>query len=729
MWGVVPTFLGHRTEDLDVSISSNESNYPTDRNNFRRVERHVENLPIRSPILTCLSSCHSLTLIDNELIGDPLDIKMFQSTTWELEEAGKSDSSKFDMLMPTIVKPRSSNRDVSFDPFDSNLAISEYPVEVGIIRQFAFSSNVARMSVVTRALGDSSFHVYTKGAPEKLEDLCVSNSIPEDFHLQLKYYATQGYRVIGLAHGILPSNISWHKVQKLKRHQVEKDLTFLGLLIMQNTLKPETTPVIQELKNANIRTVMVTGDNLLTAISVARDCKMVNSKDRVIIIEAEFPSSNYPNGSIHFNYSDESNIENSSTDNVQNPAGDNNNELMVMERTTANLQIENIEEGRRRRSDKNYHFAMSGQTWAILKTHFAHILPKIIQKGTVFARMAPDQKAQLVEEFQRIDYIVSMCGDGANDCGALKAAHVGISLSEAEASVAAPFTSTIPNITCVPKVIKEGRCALVTSFGVFKYMALYSMVQFVSVLLLYTVNTNLGDAQFLYIDLAITATVAVFMGWTRPYEKLSPVRPSGSLVSGPNLFSIFSQIGLTIVSQVGAYLYLTTMPWYVPVNPPTPETEITLCAETTTVFLVSSFQYLVLAAAFSNGPPYRKSFYTNIPFTMSLFVLAGFTCLLCIYPGQLLANFFQIDRGLRWNFKLGLLGISAATAFVCFFIEKLIVPAKWLKKLSHLIMGKREPKNRFKTIQVEMDNENWPPQNYNGDDVSRSVVQICPGLS
>jgi cation-transporting ATPase 13A2 len=94
----------------------------------------------------------------------------------------------------------------------------------------------------------------------------------------------------------------------------------------------------------------------------------------------------------------------------------------------------------------------------------------MLYKTHVFARMSPDEKHELVERLQGIGYTVGFCGDGANDCGALKAADVGISLSEAEASVAAPFTSRIPDISCVLEVIREGRAALVTSFACFKYM-------------------------------------------------------------------------------------------------------------------------------------------------------------------------------------------------------------------------------------------------------------------
>ena len=59
---------------------------------------------------------------------------------------------------------------------------------------------------------------------------------------------------------------------------------------------------------------------------------------------------------------------------------------------------------------------------------------------------------------------VGMCGDGANDCGALKTAAVGISLSEAEASIAAPFTSKVQDISCVVTLLREGKAAMITSF-------------------------------------------------------------------------------------------------------------------------------------------------------------------------------------------------------------------------------------------------------------------------
>ena len=85
--------------------------------------------------------------------------------------------------------------------------------------------------------------------------------------------------------------------------------------------------------------------------------------------------------------------------------------------------------------------------------------------------MSPDEKHELVDRLQTLGYTVGFCGDGANDCGALKAADVGLSLSEAEASVAAPFTSRSPDISCALDVVREGRAALVTSFSCFKYMS------------------------------------------------------------------------------------------------------------------------------------------------------------------------------------------------------------------------------------------------------------------
>lgn len=52
---------------------------------------------------------------------------------------------------------------------------------------------------------------------------------------------------------------------------------------MQNKLKPVTTSIIQQLNSANIRTIMATGDNVLTAISVGRECNIIDPHHEVFL--------------------------------------------------------------------------------------------------------------------------------------------------------------------------------------------------------------------------------------------------------------------------------------------------------------------------------------------------------------------------------------------------------------------------------------------------------------
>lgn len=73
----------------------------------------------------------------------------------------------------------------------------------------------------------------------------------------LKTYTEQGYRVIALASRVLEE--SYLKVSKMHRDELEKDLHFQGLIVLENQLKPETAGVIDTLKKAAIKVVMITG--------------------------------------------------------------------------------------------------------------------------------------------------------------------------------------------------------------------------------------------------------------------------------------------------------------------------------------------------------------------------------------------------------------------------------------------------------------------------------------
>lgn len=98
---------------------------------------------------------------------------------------------------------------------------------------------------------------------------------PLDYYDLLDFYTHRGYRVIACATKQVA--YEWAHLAKMERTEVESDLEFIGFIIFENKLKPATAGIVEELEQAGIRQVMCTGDNILTAISVARECSLISS--------------------------------------------------------------------------------------------------------------------------------------------------------------------------------------------------------------------------------------------------------------------------------------------------------------------------------------------------------------------------------------------------------------------------------------------------------------------
>lgn len=122
---------------------------------------------------------------------------MFESTEWILEESDTTQSDKYDLVTPTVVKPPKNNN------FTENMnKISE----IGIVQQYQFSSSLQRMSVIVRILGSDHFKAYTKGSPEMIFSLSKPETLPKNIITTLKTYTEQGYRVIAMGQSTIIEN-------------------------------------------------------------------------------------------------------------------------------------------------------------------------------------------------------------------------------------------------------------------------------------------------------------------------------------------------------------------------------------------------------------------------------------------------------------------------------------------------------------------------------------------
>lgn len=138
-----------------------------------------------------------------------------------------------------------------------------------------FDQSLKRMTTVHRAEGASEGHILTKGAPEQIVKLCHQIHLNgqdhalTDAHIQaidaaIRELASQGLRVIAIADRVAPN------AHALERADAEVELTFVGLLGIMDPPRVDVAAAVEKLDAAGIRTVMVTGDNPITAYYVAK---------------------------------------------------------------------------------------------------------------------------------------------------------------------------------------------------------------------------------------------------------------------------------------------------------------------------------------------------------------------------------------------------------------------------------------------------------------------------
>ncbi|MCQ2820408.1 MAG: HAD-IC family P-type ATPase, partial [archaeon] len=691
------------------------------------------NQELNQIFIECLATCHCATLLKEELIGDPIDVRMFESCKWKLKEEGEIENNSKDSLINCYVRPEEEESWTVLEKEKSeeekeNLRKTHY--ELGIVKRFDFSSKLQRMSSISKDKNENNLRCFCKGSPEKVKDLCIESSLPNNFDELLTDYTSKGLRVLAMAYKEINKTVE--EAQSITREEVESDLYFLGLILVQNKLKEPTAKTIETLNKADIKMAMATGDNILTAISVSRDCNLIPKDCTILNLEIEnnsivtklvskaseekedisSPTEGFNPVSIEavetFSKDKENKkekekigasveleiMEDQSNDlkeklDVQSSKTDKESTTDEEELDLPSIKLNKDFFSIRHRTQLNYIIGIRGEIferlYKINKKYleedkkpksleaYHKIFKNLLHYGVVYARMSPENKAMLVESLHDEEVTVLMCGDGANDCGALKAADIGVSLSQEEASIAAHFTSKIADISCLIKLLREGKACLVTSLQTFKYMMIYSLVQFISVTFLMTKESYLNDYQFLATDVFIIFPLAFFLPRTGAYEILTHERPTDSLISFPIITSILLQTFISFSFQFGSWAFFAYRNGFEDECGSDEDDNVYACTENTIVYLVSNVQYITTAFAFSVSKPYKQPIYTNYLLLLFIIIAFAFSTEIILYPDPFSKDWLIIVD-LAWEWKFWILGFTIVNFLLSVAAEWFLLP-------------------------------------------------------
>lgn len=636
--------------------------------------RHLSK-PNEVPEITnyVLGSAHALVKLDDgEVVGDPMEKATLEAVGWNIGEK--------DVVFREGVKAKTE--------------------KIKILRRFQFSSALKRSSSIS-TYGSNTL-VSTKGAPETIRERLAK--VPENYEEIYKSFTRSGSRVLALAYKHLEENITSAKVTKLDRENVETGLTFAGFIVFHCPLKPDAIETIEMLNESSHRSIMITGDNPLTAVHVAKEVKIVERD--VLILDA--PEEHHGEHELIWRSVDESKL-------IPFSSSDKIDESLF----------------------KTHDIAITGYALAKLLEH--EQLHTLIRHTWVYSRVSPSQKEFILNTLKHLGYNTLMCGDGTNDVGALKQAHVGVALlngteegmkkiaearkidslqkvytkqcdimerwgkpapqvplpiahlyppgpsnpnylkaiekqgitvtdemrelaaksavvkpttngtapnkaqseladkllgslnqleeeNEAptlklgDASVAAPFTSKLANVSTVTNIIRQGRCALVSTIQMYKILALNCLISAYSLSVIYLAGVKFGDGQATVSGLLISVCfLSISRG--RPVQKLSKERPQPGIFNIYIMGSILGQFAVHIATLI----YITGEIYKLEPREPKPDLEKEFAPSllNTGIFLLQLAQQVSTFAVNYQGLPFRESIKDNKGMYYGLLGVAG----------------------------------------------------------------------------------------------------------
>ncbi|MBI4844714.1 MAG: cation-transporting P-type ATPase [Nitrospirae bacterium] len=209
--------------------------------------------------------CNNAKSVDGKYTGDPTEIALLKKA---VETTGELKAER-----------------ISEIPFDSERKRMTTINKV-------ISAGAEGLSTLNSQLLTSSFTAFTKGAFETVLPLCsnvLMNGIvaPLDDAMRREISGAhdtmtgKGLRVLAFAYKEIEE--SYKLKVKSEKLELESDLTFVGLIGLEDPPRPEVPEAIKKCREAGIRIIMFTGDNSRTAEAIAREIGLV--KEAPVIVE------------------------------------------------------------------------------------------------------------------------------------------------------------------------------------------------------------------------------------------------------------------------------------------------------------------------------------------------------------------------------------------------------------------------------------------------------------